>query len=82
MRYCRRSPRPAFERRGVSAMRPSCVTADGRHVLRRWVLATRPSCFIADGSRVLLSSDVLHQLRDPSCFTADGDHVPLSSDGS
>jgi len=26
-------PCPAFKRRGVSAMRPLCITADGRHVL-------------------------------------------------
>jgi len=33
VRYCRRSPRSAFEQRVASAMRPSCVTADGSHVL-------------------------------------------------
>jgi len=35
-------PRPAFERRGVSAMRPSFVTADGGHVLLSSNVLPRP----------------------------------------
>ena len=66
VRYCRRSPRLAFERRGASATRPLCVIAYGRHVLL--------------SSDVLpMSCDVGCQLRDrrallqtvaASCFRA------------